>query len=65
MEFFIAILLIFLPDGRVGMETLAVPSYNDCSRLVQGAEAEAKTKYPGADIRTSCVSSESIGQNGA
>jgi hypothetical protein len=65
VEFFIAILLIFLPSGQVGFETMPVATYAECSRLVSEAEKIAKRSNPGAEVRVSCISSETIGQNGA
>jgi hypothetical protein len=63
-EFFIAILLIFAPDGRTSMEALPVPTYSDCRKLTSAAEAVAKANMPGAEVRSACVSSETIGQKG-
>lgn len=63
-EFFIAILLIFLPNGQVSMETLPFEHYAECRQVTQAAEAAARAQIPGADVRSSCVSSESIGQMG-
>lgn len=65
MEFFIAILIVYMNGQVAHFETLPVRSYNDCSRLISAVEAKVKEQNPDADVRTSCVSSESIGQNGA
>lgn len=65
MTFFIAILIVYMDGQLAHFETLPVPSYSDCQKLVAAVEERAKTQLPGADVRTSCVASESIGQNGA
>lgn len=63
-EFYIAIMMIFTPAGEFGFEAQPVASYSECMDLTRLAQAMAAAQYPGADIRVSCVSSESIGQNG-
>lgn len=60
MEFFIAILLIFTPDGRVAMETLAFETYAECRRVTEAAAQEARAKLPGFDVRTACISTDKI-----
>lgn len=63
-EFFIAIMLIFLPDGRISMESLPIETYAQCRQVTDAASAKAKAAFPGADVRVSCVSTETIGQLG-
>lgn len=65
MEIFIALLLVILPNGEIGLAAQPVPSYSECQELVQLTADDLKLKLPeGTDIRTSCISSNSIGQNG-
>lgn len=63
-EFYIAIILILTPAGEFGFEAAPVASYSECTDLVRLAQGLAEAQYPGADVRTACVSSEAIGQNG-
>lgn len=63
-EFFIAIMLIFLPDGETKMGTATASTHKECVELVTVSAVMAATAHPDAHIRTSCVSTEAIGQNG-
>lgn len=63
--FFIAVLIVYINGQLAHFETLPVQNYNDCQRLVSASEAQVKAQQPDADVRTSCIPSESIGQNGA
>ena len=63
-DFYIAVLLILTSNGELGFEAVPVQSYAECRQMTQLGEALAKAQYPDADIRTSCIASESIGQNG-
>lgn len=63
-EFFIAIMLILMPDGRVSIETLPIQTRSECQKVIEEASAVAAAKFPGADVRVSCISTEQIGQLG-
>lgn len=64
MEFFIAIVIAFSPTQPTPyFEAVPFRDESTCKQAVNSAEELLKERFPDADVRISCVSSESIGQN--
>jgi len=64
-EFFIAIMIIYISgEPTPGLMFNAFATHSECSSAMRRAEASfAEVSKEGDEIRLSCVSSESIGQN--
>ena len=64
MEFFLGIFLAFQPDGVVLFDTSTFPTYDTCVTASLEVEVRMAARLPeGTEIRISCISTESIGQN--
>ena len=64
-EFFIAFLLFQAPDAAVpSFDALPFATHADCAAAIRVIEDQLTLTFPeGTEIRLSCISSESIGQN--
>ena len=65
LEFFFGFLLVIEPDGDVFYDIATFPTYSECKTTAEQIEQNIKAVAPeGTDIRISCISTESLGQNG-
>jgi hypothetical protein len=61
MEFVIfLIVLLDHENQRVGTRAIPTPSYEVCHQLAEQVETEAQLSSPGLEVRTACISSQSV-----